>query len=302
MGSKFGLALSGGAARGLAHIGVLEGLQELHRLPTCVAGTSIGALVGALFCRTGTAAGLRAQAQAILNSAEFRALGLDRFYQPADTPWQRFKKDLFEKFYYGRLLFRASHLQLETTRRIFNRIFGRLTFRDLKCRFVCNALDIQTGEEIIFNDGLLADAVWASCAIPGIFHPYTDGRRLLIDGGVTNNIPIEPLQQLGRCVVLAVYLGNLPEFKELPDTGLKINLRALTLTRYRLDQRILARADVVITPAVTNYHWADFSRLEELAEIGRQTVLRDRKRIRPVTSPWYRLHRFFRRPKSIMFD
>ncbi len=294
MRTRIGLALSGGSARGLAHIGVLEALQEIGVIPQFIAGTSIGALVGALYCRTGSAAGLKEQARAILNSDEFRGLNLARFYAPAGSAWQRFKKDIFEKFYYGRLLFREAHLRAENTRLIFDRIFDRLTFRDLKCRFLCNALDIRSGEEIIFQEGLLANAVWASCAIPGIFHPYTDRQRVLVDGGVTNNIPVEPMLQTGVRTVIAVYLGNIPRFDEIPNTGFKINLAALAYTRYRLDQKILAHADLVITPRVTDYHWADFSRLDELVELGRQAVFDRRNQIRSVTSPWYRLRKLFR--------
>ena len=293
--ASLGLALSGGSARGLAHIGVLEALHEIGVVPTYVSGTSIGALVGALYARSGSPLDLREQARAIIAGPEFRALNLGRFYAPASSAWQRFKKELFEKFYLGRLLFRESHLHEDKTRRIFSSIFGDLTFRDLRLSFICNALDIRTGEEILFDHGALADAVWASCAIPGIFHPRTADARVLIDGGMTNNIPVEPVRRLGARTVIAAYLGSVPYYTGPADTGFKINSRALAFTRYRLDQRILGLADAVINPDLSDFHWADFSRLDELVEIGRQAVFSARDRIRSVTSPWYRVRKLFRR-------
>ncbi len=291
---NFGLALGGGGARGLAHIGVLEVLEEHGLKPTIVAGTSIGSIVGAFYCLHGSAQGLRAKARAMVQSEEFKQSHLDKFYTSHDNTLERFKKEVLEKFYFGQLFFKKSHIKNATAQKLFNDLFGNRTFADFKIRFVCNALDIQSGEEIIFTAGPITEAVWASCAIPGIVPPFVDNKKIAIDGSVINNIPIEPIKRLGTKIVLAIYLGDRPTFEDEPDTGYKISQRALLLMRYHIDQRILRFADLVIKPDVTSFHWANFSALDELVQKGREATLKNIKEIKSTISFWYRIKKLLR--------
>jgi NTE family protein len=286
-----GIALGGGGAKGLAHIGVLEGLEELGIKPHFVAGTSIGSIIAGIYALNGTARGLKEQAAYMIQSEEFKNFGLEEFYKGADNILERFKKEVFEKFYIGRLLFKKSHIKTEAARKLFQDLFNDKTFEDCKIAFTCNALDIQSGEEIIFKTGSLAEAVWSSCAIPGIFPPFVKDDRIFVDGGVVDNVPVTPVMKLGARIVIASYLGNQPKFKGHPDTGFQISHRAQSFVRFYLDQKILEPADLVIAPEVNGFHWADFSAIDELVKAGRIAVEKNTKKIKSVTAFWYRLRK-----------
>ncbi|MGB9720531.1 MAG: patatin-like phospholipase family protein [bacterium] len=284
---KLGIALGGGGAKGLAHIGVLEALEEHKIKPHFVAGTSIGAIIGAIYCLQGSARNLKVITHSILESEEFRKLELDKFYTAGASALETFKKKLFEKYYFGTLFFKKSLVKIEATEKLLIRVFGNKKFSDLKIPFVCNSLDINSGNEIIFSSGLLYKAVWASCAIPGVFPALNDNENILVDGGTINNIPIEPLIGIGAKNIIAVYLGETPKFNTAPNTGFFISQRALSFMKYHLDQRILKLADCIIKPDVANHHWADFSDLDGLIQKGRDAVVEKIKEIREVTTLWY---------------
>jgi NTE family protein len=291
---KLGLALGGGGAKGLAHIGVLEELESHGIVPHYVAGTSIGSIIGAVYALEGSTTHLRARAQQMIESDEFKDFGLGEFYTADENIFERFKKEVFEKFYFGRLFFLKSHIKSNAAGKLFRDLFGDRTFRDCKIHFACNALDIQTGEEIVFTSGLIRNAVWASCAIPGILPPYHDGDRILVDGGVVDNVPVEPVKMLGARIIIASYLGHRLQYEGEPDTGFRISQRAQSFVRYYLDQKILEQADCVITPDVARFHWADFSPLSELVAVGKESVIEKLSRVQSVMSRWYRFKRYFR--------
>ena len=295
---NLGIALGGGGARGLAHIGVLEVLEDNNILPNRIAGTSMGSVVGAIYCLQGSAGGLRARARQMILSKEFRNLELDKFYAGAESIFERFRNELFEKFYLGSLLFKRSHTKYEATEKIFKDMFGIKKFTDCVLNFTCNALDIRSGEEVIFTEGLLADAVWASCAIPGIFPPFVDEPHIYVDGGVIDNIPVEPVRSIGAKTVIAVYLSKRPEYDEEPNTGFQINQRAYSFMKYHLDQRVLEQADLVIEPDVSEFHWADFYSIDALIERGRNAALESIKAIKKICGRRYRLERLFRKLAS----
>ena len=284
---SFGIALGGGGARGLAHVGILEVLEEHSIRPRFVAGTSMGSVVGALYCLQGSADGLRERAKEMVASKEFKNLELDKFYSDTDNIFERFRNELFEKFFLGSLLFKKSHSNYDATKKIFRDGFGDMNFKDCVIPFACNALDIQSGEEVVFKNGLLAEAVWASCAIPGIFPPFVKEKRIFVDGGVIDNIPVEPVLSIGAKSVLAVYLSKRPHYEGEPNTGFQINQRAYTFMKYHLDQRVLAQADIVVEPEVAGFHWADFSSIDTLIERGRTAALQNLSAIKSIDTRSY---------------
>jgi len=293
---KLGIALGGGGAKGLAHIGVLEALEENGIKPDYVAGTSVGAIIGALYCLQGNAQGLMEITRDILESPEFKKLDIEKFYTTGATTFETFKKKLFEKYYYGTLFFKKSVVKIEATEKLLSRLFGDKKFSDLKIPFICNSLDINSGDEIIFSSGLLYKAVWASCAIPGIFPALNEDEKIFVDGGTINNIPIEPLIDAGAKSIIAVYLGETPEFQGEPDTGFQISQRALAFMKFHLDQRILKLADCVVNPETRGHHWADFTDLEGLIQKGREAVFKNIKEIKRINGLWYKIKKFF--PKT----
>jgi len=292
---NFGIALGGGGAKGLAHIGILETLEENGIRPKFVAGTSIGSIIGAIYCLSGTAKGLKEKAKQMIESDEFRHFQLDRFYTDDENVFERFKKEVFEKFFFGQLLFKKSHVKIEAAKKLFNGLFSKKTFYDFKIAFSCNALDIQSGEETVFTSGPITEAVWPSCAIPGILPPFVKDRKIFIDGGVVDNVPVEPVKKIGAKTVLAVYLGDRPKFTEEPDTGYKITQRALSFMRYHFDQRILRLADFVLSPEVAKFHWADFSALDALVQKGRDAVIENLSEIKKLATFWHQCKKLLTR-------
>lgn len=175
----FGLALSGGAARGLAHIGVLKVLEREGILIDCLSGTSMGGVVAAFY-----GAGYSA------DDMQHEALRMGRL------------KEMI------RLVdIRAAERGLlagEKVRRYLSEQLGELTFADLRLPVVLNAVDVVRGCEVVLRSGLVADAVRATISVPAIFDPLELEGRFLVDGGVLNNLPANHLRSIGAEVILAV--------------------------------------------------------------------------------------------------
>jgi NTE family protein len=178
---KLGLALGGGGARGMAHVGVIRVLEREGIPIDCIAGTSVGSLVGAAY-----AAGLRGQP--LLDMAlNFRWRAIVRLVWP------------------GR-----GFVSFDKLESFLVRTIGDLTFAGLGMPYAAVTADLATGEQVVLQEGRVAPVVRASCSVPGIVTPVEVGGRLLIDGGVVNNLPISVVRGLGAEVVVAVGLGSPP--------------------------------------------------------------------------------------------
>lgn len=239
MRPRIGLALSAGAARGLAHIGVLQVLQEHHIPVDVVAGTSAGALVGALF-----AAGCDLDM-------------LAKFAQQLN--WNKLVN------------ITVPHLGIVSSEPLYQllRLFTRdQTFENLPIAAAVVATDIRTGEEVIIQSGKVADGVRASFSIPGIFVPVKLDGRLLVDGALVNRVPAGVCRQMGADVVIAVDVG-------LPPVGKKVkNLAHVILRTIEILDRENAKyrpidADVVIRPELKNVTSTQLNRAAEIIAAGR---------------------------------
>ena len=206
---KIGLALGSGAARGLAHIGVLKVL-EANRIPVdFIAGSSMGALIGALY-----AGGLSVeQLQEIACNTDWKLTA--KMFTPT-LPW-------------------SGLVEGSRIRQFIQTLVGDRNFSDLKLPFAAVATDVQTGEQIIIENGSLVEAVRASISIPGIFTPVRHQNRFLVDGGVVNSVPTDVARAMGSDIVLAVNvtcsLDAAVQEITLPDeTPEKRSQQALTST------------------------------------------------------------------------
>ena len=175
---KIGYALGGGAARGLSHIGVLKVLHECGISPDIIVGTSIGAIIGALY------AGGYEPAQ-----IEQLVLGLD---------WKKLVNLVDVTLPLRGLL----HGKRVTS--LLKSILGDITFSQLRCEFACVATDIVNGEQVVFHDGSLIEAVRASISIPGIFTPVAIKGRFFVDGGLINTVPVSVCREMGARYVIGV--------------------------------------------------------------------------------------------------
>jgi NTE family protein len=218
---KLGLALGGGGARGLAHIGIIRTLEREGIRIDCVAGTSVGSLVGACY-----AAGFRGDRLLELGLS-MRWRDLTRFVWPHN-----------------------GFVSFEPMERLLGEHFGDRSFSDTDIPYAAIAADLATGEQVTLREGKLALAVRASCSVPGIVTPIEIEGRLLSDGGAVNNLPISVARDLGAEVVLAVALGD-PSASP-PQGACQIALRAIELLLYHAGDDP-ATADVFLPIPLTGF-------------------------------------------------
>jgi NTE family protein len=235
-----GLVLSGGAVRGIAHIGVLEVLEEAGIPIHCVVGVSAGSAVGAAYCAGLTPARLREVA--------------------ADLRWTRISRVQRPKL---------GLLDMSPLEDYFNELLGaRLTFADLRIPFAAVAADVVNSELVVLREGPVATAVRASCAVPAIFSPVRLNGRLLVDGGLINNLPVSVARNLGADYVIAVDLLPRGALGREPRNLLEM-LAASFYARMLITHSEASQADCLITPDVTHVGLTDFSNAPALLEAGR---------------------------------
>jgi len=298
---KLGLALGSGGARGLAHAGVLKVLEEADLVPDVIAGTSMGAIVGGLYAEHPNAEVTWKRLQSYVRDEDFAA-SWSAFVAKGSgtengTEHPRLWQDLFD--YLQRRLIAVKTVtrpyvqSADRLRRPLENLFQVADFADLKIPFAAVALDLVSGRRVVCRSGSLIDGVYASSCIPAIFPPLARDEMLIVDGGGPFRVPVEACRELGADVVVAV---DIPAFEETKfNTGLDVILRSNTIARQRLNDFVLATADVVITPAVQDYHWADFRAGEQCrargVEAAQEALTELRTALRRVRSWKYRMRR-----------
>jgi NTE family protein len=292
---KIGLALGSGGARGLAHAGVLRGLHDAGVRIDVVAGTSMGAIVGALYADEPDPRRVWQRLDSYVSDSEFadywaafvpRRDGDDRDEREESRPWT----GLFDFMHRGRIAVRTVATRSAEDRDRLAGPLGRLfdgvaSFADLDLPFAAVALDLVSGAMVVYDDGDLIDGLYASCAIPGVFPPVEQDGKVICDGGGPFRVPVEACRALGADFVIAV---DIPGFLEPRlRTGFDLGMRSNAIARDRLNEYVCASADAVIRPRVDRFHWADFKSGAEISAIG-ETATRD---ILPTLRRRYRLRR-----------
>lgn len=249
---RIGLALGGGSARGFAHIGVLQALDEAKVPVSVVAGTSAGALVGA-------------------------------FYAAGFSPWKMQEVALKVRDIDVADLSSGNKRGMTSgfaLRRLINGFLEDMPIEKMPRRFAAVATDLASGEKVVLHQGEVGAAVVASCAIPGVFIPATLGGRELVDGGLTSPVPVAVARQLGADVVIAVDVGGKPS--EKPRSGLyEIILQSFEIMGRSLAQLEGRTANLLIQPRTDAFDSSDFSARKEMIEAGYvagQAALPDLKR------------------------
>lgn len=291
---KVGLALGGGAARGLSHIGVLEAFEECGLPIDVIAGTSMGAIIGAMYAAEPNAAMVKRRFTAYLQSDAFKESRFDYLIENNhgkngifDWLSQFAKKSVF----YTLLMTRNSFIHQETTRQNFALLIDDIELSKTRVPFCTTSLDLVRGKEYIFKEGSLRQAVAASCAIPGLLPPVEVDGRFLIDGGWINAVPVTAAHHLGAEVVIGVDVySDLDPFVQ-PDTGLDVAARAEAVTRWALTNHLCQGADCLLTPEAGSNHWADFSQFDEAVASGRNEVYEHLQTLRQLTRRQLRLKR-----------
>lgn len=273
-----GVALGGGAARGLAHLGVLEVLASARCHIDVVAGTSFGSLVGAaVLCRGGDAAAVGRAVLAYVGAESFRRSRVHFLRSRKGGAGPRGGYSVREAIRHGPAHAAsspdASFLPVAEFGAAIEALVPDRLIESLPVRFGAVAADLASGEELLFDGGSLRLAVRASCAIPGLLPPVPASGRLCVDGGWVEKIPVLAARALGADVVIAVDVAD-----ELADTshmrdGPSVIHRADAVHAARFKAMQLAGADAVIRCGVSDFGWADFGRAREIVEAGRRAAM-----------------------------
>lgn len=268
---KVGLVLSGGGAKGMAHIGALKVIEEAGVRIDYIGGTSMGAIVGALYAAGYTAT----QLDSIFRTTDFTNLIEDNlprsaktFYEKEDSeryaitlPFDNFKVTAPPSFSGGQNVYNELVQLLYPVKHIKK-------FDQLPIPFLCIATDVETGEEVVLESGYLPQAVMASGALPSLFEPVKVGDRLLIDGGVTNNYPIQKIKDMGAEIIIGVDVQHGLRDRDALLSATEILLQ---INNYRtvLDMKEKSKkTDIYIKPEVSDFSVIDFSLYDRIIESG----------------------------------
>lgn len=268
---KIGLALSGGAAHGFAHIGVIKYMEELGIPVDYITGTSMGSIVGGLFAMGYNADEMISIAQE-LNWDEIMSnrTQLDRI-----SPLEKFYHDKFpilftledRELILPRGIISGQMLDM-TLSRIFFPALAINNFDDLIIPFRCMAVDISTGEILTLNSGYLGQAIRASMAIPLMFSPVELDGRLLVDGGLIRNFPVEDNIKMGADIVIGVYVGSEKEPKEELKSSFDILIQSTQLMGVLDSEKQMALCDILIKPDVKEAGSLDFDNYVSFIQQG----------------------------------
>ncbi|MGH8135816.1 MAG: patatin-like phospholipase family protein, partial [Steroidobacteraceae bacterium] len=273
---RIGLVLSGGGARGLAHVGVLKVLDELHVPVDAIAGTSMGAVIGGLYASGMTAA----EVESLVKSVDWNEAFDDRPPR-ADLSFRRKldDRDYLVRFPLGlkagkfrvpRGLIQGQKLT-QILRRETISIAGIDDFDRLPTRFRAVATDLETGDRRVLASGDLTEALRASMSAPGVFAPVELNGRLLVDGGLVENLPVDVAREMGVDIVIAVDVGFQPVGRRELNSALAVSNQMLTIMMQRETDRqraLLVDGDVLIEPALGTMPSLDFTAVDQTVRHG----------------------------------
>jgi len=239
---RVGLALGGGFARGLAHIGVIKVLEE-NQIPVhCLAGTSVGSIIAGAYASGASVEEMSAVARKVrwkdFASWTLSTMGL------------------------------ASNKRMEA---FLKRIFRSLRFEDMKRPLAVVTTDLRTGQPVVFTSGELVPAVRASCAYPGLFLPVAYQGAWLTDGGLVAAVPSKAVKDLGADIVIGVSLESINPKIE-PQNVMEVLSRSLSIAQRTAEPVWRAHADAVVEPVVNGYGWDEFERADEIIASGEKAM------------------------------
>lgn len=272
---KVGLVLSGGGAKGLAHIGVIKVLEEQGVEISYIGGTSMGAIIGGLYAAGYSGRELDSifthlDSDALLR--DYTPRGSKNFFEKRND--EQYALTLpFKKFRIGFPTALSKGLYNYTTiNRLTDNVRHIRDFSKLPVPFVCIATDIETGEEIVLNQGILSDAILASGAFPSLYYPVEINGRLLIDGGITNNYPIEEVRKMGADIIIGVDVQDgLKNRAEINGaTGLLVQINNYQMIKEMEEKR--CNTDIYIKPDITEFSIISFEEANDIIQKGEQAA------------------------------
>ncbi|MGB5499810.1 MAG: patatin-like phospholipase family protein [Maribacter sp.] len=275
---KVGLVLSGGGAKGMAHIGALKVIEEAGVKIDYIGGTSMGAIVGALYASGYSAT----QLDSIFRNIDFNRLisdnlprGVKTFYEKEDSeryaiklPFDNFKIAIPSGYSGGQNIYHELVKHLYHVKDIND-------FSELPIPFVCIATNVETGEQVNLESGYLPEAIMASGTLPSLFEPFTMGGKVLIDGGVVNNYPIDEVKKMGADIIIGIDVqhGLRDRSDLLSATEILLQINNFRTAEDMVEKSI--QTDIYIKPDMSNYSVMDFDSDNEIIKKG-ENAARDK--------------------------
>lgn len=272
---KVGLVLSGGGAKGLAHIGALKVIEDAGVRIDYIGGTSMGAIVGALYASGYTAR----QLDSIFNKLDFEKLIQDDIPRRAKTFYEKDEAEKyavtlpFEKF---QIAFPSGISKGQNVYNLLSRLTDHVSevedFGKLPIPFFCVATNIETGEEVVLEKGYLPRAITASGALPSLFSPVTIDSTLYIDGGVVNNYPVHRVRAKGMDVVIGIDVQDSLRLRENLNSALEVLVQ---INNYRTINAMVEKrkeTDVYIQPNINDFSVISFDRGNEIIKAGQDSA------------------------------
>ncbi|MEW6516128.1 MAG: patatin-like phospholipase family protein [candidate division FCPU426 bacterium] len=293
---KIGLALGGGGARGLAHIGVLKVLEAAGLKPDVVVGTSMGAIMGALYVHLRDALKMEQVVLKQLQHPKLQRLGMDQFTRGRSRHFleRNLKQaitNLTKLYLVTTALTRDHIIAAEQVKDLLSLLLPTIQISDLPLPFATVATDLLAGKPYVFYEGPLLTAVQASAAIPGVFEPVRYAGRQLVDGAMVALVPVYEAFTLGADFVLAVDVSPLPPVDKPLRTGIEIFLRADMIGNATLRDVHLQKADAVIRVQDLNAEWHEFGKAGAIIAAGQASAEHNLPLIRAALRarlPWWR--------------
>lgn len=268
---KVGLVLSGGGAKGVAHIGILKAMEEAGLTPDYITGTSMGSIVGGLYSIGYSADELKV----IVESANWDELLTNKI--PLD------KVTFEEKFYYGRYLldFYVEDKKLQLPKGIIEgqalmELFSNLTrpvhnisnFNDFPIPFACVGTNIVTGEPVVLNKGSLAMSMRASMAIPSVFTPVRINNQLLVDGGLVRNMPVPEIVDMGADIIIGVFVSSDLDSEDELNSAVSILTQSAFITSAFDSRKQMEKCDILVVPDLEGFSTGSFSSAPAILDRG----------------------------------
>jgi len=274
---KIGLALGGGGARGIAHIGVLKVLEKNGVKPDFITGTSMGAIVGAMYCAGLSTDEMEKKVAQFISTDIYRELKFDKMTSPES-------KNIFTEIFgkiKERVLFHLSgvkeaFLEKKSIDRMIEFFLPDIDFKDLKIPFACVAVDISQGKEVVLQKGPIWEAVSSSISIPGIMPPVKYEGGILVDGGAIQLVPVKVLKDSGCDFSIGVDVSaglsavSGDELKSAFDIAHRTSEIAISVLR----QIQIKDVDFLVKPEVQNIKWFEIKRFRECILSGETETMK----------------------------
>lgn len=293
---KIGLVLSGGGAKGLAHIGVLKVIDSLGVKVNYVAGTSMGAIIGALY-----ASGYSGnQLDSIFQKIDFDKIINDDLPRASKAFYERDNSEKYAvtlPFYDFKIKLPSALSRGQNTYNLLSKltlhVSGINSFDKLPIPFFCIATNVETGQQVLLDKGNLTQAIMASGALPTLFQPVTINDEVLIDGGVVNNYPIDELREKGMDIIIGVDvqdgLLNREELISAPDVLLQINnFRTIKVMEVKTK-----KTDIYIKPDIKDYTVVSFDDGTKIINSGKEAALKNLEDLNELTNSKFQLKQRF---------